>query len=341
MGADDDNEQLRPQRGCVPIARARTWSPIVTQPLVVVVLETCVVVAALPILVVCVEDDVAVNATLASLFGFVLSWMSCTLLPIEGGTAKLGRATTRCSRRGRDHRSQRQRLKLVVRAGTGVETIDIKACTAAGIVVMNTPGQNSTAVAELCFGQMLTLARGWWMGNPGTELRGKTIGLIKYGYIAKRMRAIARGFGMTVMAYDPYIDHTVLVEDGVICAESMEQLFSLCDYVSIHTPHTRVTFSLLSMMKFGATLVNSTRHEAVDQDAVTRMLEIRPDFKFAADVPPGNFRYLEQHYNQRVCFSAIKMGAQTEEANFACGVAALTQVVNFFMKNDRCHQMFE
>ncbi|KAH3761954.1 3-phosphoglycerate dehydrogenase [Pelomyxa schiedti] len=233
-------------------------------------------------------------------------------------------------------------LKIVVRAGAGVDTIDLKACTARGIVVMNTPGQNSNAVAEMCFGQMITVARGWWQGKPGTELRGKQLGLQAYGNVGKYMAMIAKGFGMKVMAFDPFVTPARMAEDGVLAAESLAQLYAQCDYVSIHTPLTPetrgcVNWELLSTMKHGACLVNSARAEVIDEAALTRMLESRADFKYVADVAPKNAKDLEARFKVRVCFTAAKMGAQTEEANTNSGIAAVREIVDFFEKGDvRC-----
>jgi len=230
------------------------------------------------------------------------------------------------------------KLKIIVRAGAGVDTIDLKACTAKGIVVMNTPGQNSNAVAEMCFGQMLTVARGWWQGKPGTELRGKKLGLHAYGNVARYMNMIAKGFGMEVLAHDPFVAPEVFARDGVKPV-SVPELYAQCDYVSVHTPlnpQTRgmLNFDLLSTMKNGATLVNSARAEVIDEPSLTKMLETRKDFKYVADVAPKNAKDLEERFKVRVCFTAAKMGAQTEEANTNSGIAAIREIVDYFEKGD-------
>eukprot|EP01105_Mastigella_eilhardi_P007533 TRINITY_DN18985_c0_g1_i1.p1 TRINITY_DN18985_c0_g1~~TRINITY_DN18985_c0_g1_i1.p1 ORF type:complete len:332 (-),score=136.75 TRINITY_DN18985_c0_g1_i1:65-1000(-) len=231
------------------------------------------------------------------------------------------------------------KLKLVVRAGAGVDTIDLPACSAKKVVVMNTPGQNSNAVAELCFGQMLTLARGWWQGKSGSELRGKRLGLQAYGNVARYMAMIAKGFGMTVSAYDPLLPKEKISAEGVTPVAELKELYATCDYISIHTPLTpqtrgSVNWELLSSMKKNATLVNSARAEVVDEAALAKMLEERKDFKYAADVAPKIAKELQEKYQYRVCFTVAKMGAQTEEANTNSGLAAVREIADFFEKHD-------
>ncbi|MFZ4402158.1 MAG: NAD(P)-dependent oxidoreductase, partial [Bacteroidales bacterium] len=94
-------------------------------------------------------------------------------------------------------------LKIIVRAGAGYDNIDLAACTAKGVVAMNTPGQNSNAVAELAFGMMVMAARNNFDGSSGTELRGKKLGIHAYGNVGKYVALIAKGFGMDVYAFDP------------------------------------------------------------------------------------------------------------------------------------------
>jgi D-3-phosphoglycerate dehydrogenase len=236
------------------------------------------------------------------------------------------------------------RLKIVVRAGAGYDNIDLKAASARGIVAMNTPGQNSNAVAELVFALMLYLARGAFSGKSGSELRGKTIGLQAYGAVGRCVAPIAKGFGMEVRAYDPFVPAEAMKKDGVLPVDSLAELYKSCDYVSIHIPKTKETvnsvdFDLLSMMRKGAVLINTARAEVVDEPSLLRMFAERPDFRYGADVAPACAKEIAEKYAGRFIFTAKKMGAQTEEANVNAGLAAARQIVAFFEKGDRTFQV--
>jgi D-3-phosphoglycerate dehydrogenase len=230
-------------------------------------------------------------------------------------------------------------LKIVVRAGAGYDNIDLKTAAARGVVAMNTPGQNSNAVAELVFGLMITLARRGFSGKDGTELRGKTIGLHAYGNVGKYVALIAKGFGMHVRAYDPYVPAEKMQADGVTPVASAAELYSSCEYVSLHLPKTKETVKsigadLLSTMKKGGTLINTARAEVVDEAGLLQVMESRPDFFYGADVAPECAAEFAAKYQGRYCFTAKKMGAQTAEANINAGLAAARQIVNFFEKGD-------
>jgi D-3-phosphoglycerate dehydrogenase / 2-oxoglutarate reductase len=230
-------------------------------------------------------------------------------------------------------------LKIVVRAGAGYDNIDLKAAAAAGVVAMNTPGQNSNAVAELVFGLMITLARRGFSGKDGTELRGKKIGIHAYGNVGRYVALIARGFGMEVFAFDPYVPAEKMKADGVTAVASAEALYSTCEYVSLHLPKTKDTVksvgaALLSTMKKGGTLINTARAEVIDEAGLLQMMETRPDFLYGADVAPECAAEFAAKYAGRYCFTAKKMGAQTAEANINAGLAAARQIVNFFEKGD-------
>ena len=230
-------------------------------------------------------------------------------------------------------------LKIVVRAGAGYDNIDLKAAANRGVVAMNTPGQNSNAVAELVFGLMITLARRGFSGKDGTELRGKKIGIHAYGNVGKYVATIARGFGMDVLAYDPYVAAEQMAAEGVTPVASAGELYAGCEYVSLHLPKTKetvksVSFDLLSTMKKGGTLINTARAEVVDEDGLLQMMEARPDFLYGADVAPACAAEFAAKYAGRYCFTAKKMGAQTAEANINAGLAAARQIVNFFEKGD-------
>ena len=236
------------------------------------------------------------------------------------------------------------RLKIVVRAGAGYDNIDLKAATAKTIVAMNTPGQNSNAVAELVFALMLYLARGAFSGKSGSELRGKKIGLQAYGAVGRCVAPIAKGFGMDVYAYDPFIPAEAMKKDGVIPVSSLDEIYMNCDYVSIHIPKTKETvnsinFGLLAKMKKGAVLVNTARAEVVDEPSLLKMFAERPDFRYGADVAPACAAEIAEKYAGRFIFTAKKMGAQTEEANVNSGLAAARQIVAFFEKGDKTFQV--
>jgi D-3-phosphoglycerate dehydrogenase len=236
------------------------------------------------------------------------------------------------------------RLKIVVRAGAGYDNIDLKAATARGIVAMNTPGQNSNAVAELVFALMLYLARAAFSGKSGSELRGKKLGLQAYGAVGRCVTPIAKGFGMEVCAFDPFVAAEAMKKDGVTPVAALDELFKTCDYVSIHIPKTKetvnsVNFDLLAKMKKGAALINTARAEVVDEPSLLKMFAERPDFKYGADVAPACAAEIAEKYAGRFVFTAKKMGAQTEEANVNAGLAAARQIVAFFEQGDKTFQV--
>lgn len=235
-------------------------------------------------------------------------------------------------------------LKIVVRAGAGYDNIDLKAATARGVVAMNTPGQNSNAVAELVFALMLFLARGAFSGKSGSELRGKKIGLQAYGAVGRCVAPIAKGFGMEVYAFDPYVPAEAIKKDGVAPVRSLEELYKTCDYVSLHIPKTKETvnsinFALLSQMKKGAVLINTARAEVIDEPSLLKIFAERPDFRYGADVAPACAAEIAEKFAGRFVFTAKKMGAQTEEANVNSGLAAARQIVAFFEKGDKTFQV--
>jgi len=228
-----------------------------------------------------------------------------------------------------------KRLKIVVRAGAGYDNLDLQACSERNVVAMNTPGQNSNAVAELAFSMMLFQARGGFGGGSGTELRGKTLGLHAFGNVARYMTEIAGGFGMSISAFDPFVNDEVFSEFKVKRCNTPEELFSSCQYVSLHIPandKTRksVGYDILSMMPAGAVLINTARKEIIDEDGLQKIFAERPDFKYLSDVAPECAQLFEEKYKGRFIFTSKKMGAQTAEANINAGVAAARQIVDYF-----------
>ncbi|MCU0362085.1 MAG: 3-phosphoglycerate dehydrogenase [Bacteroidales bacterium] len=226
-------------------------------------------------------------------------------------------------------------LRIVVRAGAGYDNLDLEACSRHNVVAMNTPGQNSNAVAELAFSMMLYNARGGFSGKSGTELRGKTMGIHAFGNVGRYVAVIAKGFGMEVSAFDPFLKAGDIAENGVRPCTTERELYSSCQYISLHLPandKTRksVNFDLLSAMPEGAVLVNTARKEVIDEDGLLKMFELRKDFSYLSDVEPDCKQILEEKYRGRFIITAKKMGAQTEEANINAGVAAAKQIVDFF-----------
>jgi D-3-phosphoglycerate dehydrogenase len=235
-------------------------------------------------------------------------------------------------------------LKIVVRAGAGYDNIDLEAASAKHVVAMNTPGQNSNAVAELALGMMVYMARNQLNGTSGTELNGKTLGIHAYGYVGKLVAKIAKGFGMEVYAFDPYIEREVIEGDGVTCLDSAKALYETCQYISLHIPATAETrgsinHDLLSVMPEGAVLVNTARKEVVDEASLEKVLAERPDFRYISDIAPDNAEKLKDVYADRCFFTPKKMGAQTAEANIDAGVAAARQIVAFLEEGDRTFQV--
>ncbi|MBN1340324.1 MAG: 3-phosphoglycerate dehydrogenase [Bacteroidales bacterium] len=230
-------------------------------------------------------------------------------------------------------------LKIVVRAGAGYDNIDLAAATAAGVVAMNTPGQNSNAVAELAFGMMVYMARNGFNGTSGSELRGKKLGIHAFGNVGRLVAEIALGFGMKVYAYDPLIDNATIEKCGIKALDKVEELYSTCRYISLHIPANEQTkksinYKLLTMMPKGATLVNTARKEVIHEDDLLKVFEDRPDFKYLSDIVPDCAEKIKTAFEGRFFFTPKKIGAQTSEANINAGLAAARQIVGFFEKGD-------
>ncbi|MDD7342867.1 MAG: NAD(P)-dependent oxidoreductase [Bacteroidales bacterium] len=223
-------------------------------------------------------------------------------------------------------------LKVVVRAGAGYDNIDLAEATAHGVCVMNTPGQNSNAVAELVFGMLVYLLRNRFDGTSGSELKDKTLGIHAFGQVGRNVARIAKGFGMKVSAFDPFVKDEAMLAEGVTPIHSIEELYKENQFVSLHIPATKDTIksvnkALIDLMPKNAVLVNAARKEVIDEDSLREALEARPDFKYVADVKPDIAAELQEKYGNRVLFTPKKMGAQTAEANIKAGIAAAEQVV--------------
>lgn len=228
-------------------------------------------------------------------------------------------------------------LKIVVRAGAGYDNVDLEAASQANVVVMNTPGQNSNAVAELVLGLMIFIVRSGFDGGSGSELRGKKLGLHAFGYIGKLVASIAQGFGMEVYAFSPSLARNPELgkEYGVIPVKTPEELYDNCDIVSLHMPaneHTKgsINYDLLSRMPENGVIINTARKEVVNEDDLIRIMDERPKFKYATDIKAGKHDEMVEKFANRYFASAKKCGAQTGEANINAGLAAANQIVDFF-----------
>lgn len=227
-----------------------------------------------------------------------------------------------------------KQLQVIVRAGAGYDNIDLKAATEHGICVMNTPGQNSNAVAELVFGMIVMMCRNKYNGKSGSELKGKTLGIYAFGQVGRNVARIATGFGMKISALDVFVPAEVMIEQGVLPVKDVKDLFSQNEFVSLHIPATPETkksigYDLVMLMPENGVLVNTARKEIIDEDGLLRALEERPDLRYVSDIKPDKAEEFEKRFADRVFFTPKKMGAQTAEANFNAGVAAAEQVVAY------------
>ncbi|MCX6250778.1 MAG: 3-phosphoglycerate dehydrogenase [Bacteroidetes bacterium] len=235
-------------------------------------------------------------------------------------------------------------LKIIVRAGAGYDNIDLQAAKDKGVCVMNTPGQNSNAVAELAFGMMVYYIRNFFNGKSGTELKGKKLGIHAYGAVGKNVARIAKGFGMAVYAFDPFISKEEIEKDGVKCVDSAEELYTHCNFISLHIPANSKTkesinHGLLSLMPTPGVLVNTARAEVIHEADLLKIFEEKKGFAYLSDIEPVNKGEFEARFKGRYFFTPKKMGAQTEEANINAGIAAAKQIVNFIKNGDRTFQV--
>lgn len=227
-----------------------------------------------------------------------------------------------------------KQLKIVVRAGAGYDNVDCAYAKEKGVVVENTPGQNSNAVAELVFGLLVYAVRNFYNGKSGSELKGKKLGILAFGNVGRNVARIAKGFCMEVSAYDAFCPKEAIEAEGVTAVDSQEALFENCDVVSLHipaTPQTKqsINAALVGKMKKNAVLVNTARKEVINEPELLKLMEERTDIKYVTDIMPdadADFRKFEGRY-----FSTPKkMGAQTAEANINAGIAAAKQINAFF-----------
>ena len=240
------------------------------------------------------------------------------------------------------------KLRVIARAGTGVDNVDVDAATARGIVVMNAPGANSISVAELAIGLMLALSRGIAAADAamkkgvwdkkrltGAELRGKTLGIVGLGRIGQEVAARARPFGMTLVAHDPFISEQVAETLGIELLP-LDDLCAAADYVTLHIPVTSDTRHLfnkerLARCKAGVRIVNTARGELIDEAALADAIEAGAVAGAALDVfekePPADWRLA--HLRQVVATPHI--AASTMEAQELVGTETAAAVRDFLL----------
>ncbi len=238
-----------------------------------------------------------------------------------------------------------KQLKIVVRAGAGYDNVDLAAAKAKGVVVMNTPGQNSNAVAELALAMMIYMSRNCFTPGTGSELLGKTVGIHAYGNVGRLVGLKAKALGMNVVAYDPFItDADVFEKDGVEKVDSVEELYAKSNFLSLHIPATEQTkksigYKLLTSMPKGATLVNTARKEVIDEQGLRQALEERADLKYITDIAPDMKDELAEAFGKRFFATPKKMGAETAEANINAGLAAARQIVDYIINGNTRFQV--
>ena len=228
-----------------------------------------------------------------------------------------------------------KKLKIVVRAGAGYDNIDLSSATSHKVVAMNTPGQNSNAVAELVLGLLVYTVRNFYNGKAGSELKGKKLGILAFGNVGRNVARIAKGFEMDVLAYDAFCPAEVIEAAGVKAVKTTEELFEQCDIVSLHIPATPETVKsinsqLVSKLPMGGILINTARKEVIDEDSVLKLMAERNDLKYITDIKPDADSEFKDKFPDRYFATPKKMGAQTAEANINAGLAAANQIVAFF-----------
>ena len=234
-------------------------------------------------------------------------------------------------------------LKIVVRAGAGFDNLDLEACTAKGIVAMNTPGQNSNAVAELVMGMLVYAVRNFYNGKSGSELMGKKLGILAFGNVGRNVARIAKGFGMDVYAFDEFVPADKIEAEGVHAVANRDALFETCDVVSLHIPATAETkqsinYAVVNKMHKGGILVNTARKEVINEPELLKLMAERTDIKYITDIMPdadAEFKAFEGRYFA----TPKKMGAQTEEANINAGLAAAEQIADYFKTGNKRFQV--
>lgn len=228
-----------------------------------------------------------------------------------------------------------ENLKLVVRAGAGFDNVDCEEATKHGVCVMNTPGQNANAVAELVFGLLVFVHRNRYNGTSGKELKDKKLGIMAYGNVGRNVARVGRGFDMSVYGFDAFLNPEQIKEDGAEPVAELKELFSTCDVISLHAPATAETrnsigYDIVKTMPKDGILINTARKEIIDEPGLLKALEERKDLVYITDIKPDNDAEMASALGDRYFSTPKKMGAQTAEANNNAGLAAARQIVGFF-----------
>ena len=227
-----------------------------------------------------------------------------------------------------------KQLKIVVRAGAGYDNVDLAAATAHKVVVMNTPGQNSNAVAELVLGLLVYAVRNFYNGKTGTELKGKKLGILTFGNVGRNVARIAKGFGMDVYAFDACCPASAIEAAEVTPVASRDELFEKCDIVSLHIPATdetrnSINYDVVTKLPKNGILINTARKEVIDEEGLIKALAEREYLKYIADIAPERAAEFAEKFPGLYFATPKKMGAQTKEANTNAGIAAACQIVGF------------
>jgi D-3-phosphoglycerate dehydrogenase len=241
-----------------------------------------------------------------------------------------------------------KKLKVIGRAGTGVDNIDVKSATAKGIVVMNAPGGNSNAVAELALAKMFMLSRSlhdavsslkderWEKKRfKGTEISAKTLGILGYGRVSRLLAQKCRALGMAVLCYDPKIRKDILDESSLQIVSSLDEVLSKADYLSVHLSKREDTTNFISRARFqrmtpGMYLINCSRGGIVNEQDLLWALDEEIVSGAALDVfdeePPKDFKLIK--HPRVICTPHI--GAATEEAQENVSIIIAEQIVDMF-----------
>jgi len=249
-----------------------------------------------------------------------------------------------------------RRLKVIVRAGVGVDNIDLDAATREGIVVMNTPAGNTTSTAEHTLAMLMALSRniapaaasmreGKWDRKKftGTQLAGKTLAVVGLGRIGLSVARRAIGLEMKVIGYDPFLSAERAAEQGITLYRDVDELIPLCDYLTVHTPLTDETRGLINAeriakMKKGVRIINCARGGIVDEEALADAIESGHVAGAALDVfvqepPPAGSRLLKLPG----VLATPHLGASTDEAQESVALEAAEIITGFLIRNEVRH----
>jgi len=247
------------------------------------------------------------------------------------------------------------RLKVIVRAGVGVDNIDLAAATREGIVVMNTPAGNTTSTAEHTIAMLLALSRniapaaasmkaGQWdrKSYTGSQLAGKTLAVVGLGRIGLAVAKRAAGLEMKIIGYDPFLSAERAAEHGIEVVRAVDDLIDRCDFLTVHTPLTEETKGLinaarLARMRKGARVINCARGGIIDEAALADAIEAGHIAGAAIDVferePPGDNRLVRL----TGVLTTPHLGASTDEAQELVAVEAAEIIAGYLLRNEVRH----